>query len=149
MPRIFTTPLTVAIDAIDEMHHVNNLKYLAWMQDVATAHSAAQGWPLERYLEAGAGWVVRSHTITYQRPARLDDAITLLTWVAELGVRTSLRKYLFWRAGDNRVLAKAETLWAYVDFATGVLRPIPADLKAAFEIVEDENEPLRLARRSA
>jgi len=68
MPRIFRQELIVTEDAIDEFGHVNNQRYIAWMQEVATAHSAANGWPMERYLQTGAAWVVRSHFIEYLRP---------------------------------------------------------------------------------
>ncbi len=40
------------------------------MMDAALAHSAAQGWPAERYEKLGSGvWVVRSHEIKYVEPA--------------------------------------------------------------------------------
>ncbi len=140
MPRVFAQTFTVPPDAIDELRHVNNLKYLAWMQDVAIAHSAAQGWPLERYLEAGAGWVVRSHAIEYRRPALLGDGITLLTWVSGFGQRSSPRKYLFRRDRDGQTLATAETTWVHVDFRSGQPRDIPDALRAAFEVVSPEEE---------
>ena len=46
MPRIYLHRLAVPDDVIDVNRHVNNLAYLRCMQDVATAHSVAQGWPL-------------------------------------------------------------------------------------------------------
>ena len=49
MPAIFEHNLVVAAKSIDRLGHVNNLVYLAWMQAAALAHSAAQGWPPERY----------------------------------------------------------------------------------------------------
>lgn len=145
MPRVFTQTFTVPPDAIDELRHVNNLKYLAWMQDVAIAHSAAQGWPLERYLRGGAGFVVRSHAIEYRRPAFLGEEIALLTWVSGFGQRSSPRKYLFRRTGDNRILATAETGWVFVDFRTGQPLDIPDDLRAAFEVVPPAEEEALLA----
>lgn len=54
MPRVFAYTFSVPADAIDEPGHASNLKYLAWMQDIAIRHSSAQGWPVERYLENGA-----------------------------------------------------------------------------------------------
>lgn len=41
------------------------------MQDIATAHSEAQGWPLARYLETKTTWLIRSHYIEYLRPVFL------------------------------------------------------------------------------
>ena len=102
MPRIFKLDLTVAEEATDEFGHVNNQRYIAWMQDVATAHSAANGWPMERYLGIGAAWVVRSHFIEYLRPAFAGDGIEIFTWAASLALREVSRKYLFRRAGDRQ-----------------------------------------------
>lgn len=63
----------------------------------------------------------------------------MLAWVSGMNKGSSLRKYLFWRHGDEKVLASAETLWVFVDLKTGRPRPIPEDLKSAFDIV-NENE---------
>lgn len=37
-PVVFELPLHVNADDIDTMGHVNNIVYLRWVQDVATAH---------------------------------------------------------------------------------------------------------------
>lgn len=140
MPKIFAAALTVTDADIDELGHVNNLVYVAWMQAVAIDHSAAQGWPLARYLESGAGWVVRSHFVRYKRPAFAGEGIELLTWVAGFAQRSSPRRYLFRRAADRQTLAEAETVWAYVDLASGRPRVIPDDLRAAFEPLTPEEE---------
>ncbi|PKU22035.1 acyl-CoA thioesterase [Telmatospirillum siberiense] len=145
MPRIFTHRFSVPEEAIDELGHVNNLKYLGWMQDVAIAHSSAQGWPLERYVEIGQSWVVKSHFIKYVRPAFAGETITLYTWIAGFSPRSSPRKYLFWRAADRQVLAEAETMWVFVDLKSGHPRHLPEPVRSAFEIVEDPGEILRLA----
>ena len=143
MPRIHVRDLTVPGDAIDVNGHVNNLEYLRWMQDAAGEHSAARGWPLQRYRAAHTAWVVRSHSIEYLRPAFTGDALSLFTWVAELRPRSSLRKYLVWRASDRQVLARAETLWVFVDAGTGRALTIPEELRSSFEVVADPDEVLK------
>lgn len=134
-PGVFARTFSVPEDAIDELGHVSNLKYLAWMQDIAIQHSAAQGWPVERYLENGAVWVVRSHFITYLRPAFAGETITLGTWVAEFKQRSSSRRYLVRRAKDQQALVEAETVWVYVDRQSGRPRRIPDELRAAFDVI--------------
>jgi acyl-CoA thioester hydrolase len=104
------------------------------MQEIAIEHSAAQGWPVERYLQSGAVWVVRSHFISYLRPAFAGETITLQTWVAEIKQRSSLRRYLFVRTDDQRVLVEAETNWVYIDLQSGRPLRIPNDLRAAFDL---------------
>jgi acyl-CoA thioester hydrolase len=140
MPRIFRQEIVVTEDAIDAFGHVNNQRYIAWMQEVATAHSAANGWPMERYLQTGAAWVVRSHFIEYLRPAFAGDALEIDTWAASLALREVTRKYLFHRAGQ--LLARAETKWVYVDIKSGRPRRIPEELLAAFEAVPDDDPEL-------
>jgi acyl-CoA thioester hydrolase len=137
VPRIYSRSLTVPAEAIDVLGHVNNLEYVRWMQDVATEHSAAQGWPLERYVALGAGWFVRRHTVDYLRPAFAGDALTLLTWVAAFERSSSPRRYLFFRPADGQVVARAETLWVFVRYATGAPLRIPPDLQSAFDVVPD------------
>ena len=138
MPAIFAYHHRVRDDEIDEQGHVNNLRYLAWMQSAAIGHSAAQGWTAQRYRDLGAGWVVRSHFIEYRQPAFADDEIIVQTWVAGFQKVTSLRKYRIVRAGDEALLAIAETNWAFVGFQTRQPRRIPPELIAAFEIVSPD-----------
>jgi acyl-CoA thioester hydrolase len=132
-PQVFTRTFVVPEEAIDELGHVSNLKYIAWMQEIAIQHSAAEGWPVERYLRSGAVWVVRSHFITYLRPAFERETITLQTWIAEIKQRSCLRKYLVLRAQDQSILAEAETNWVYIDQRTGRPLRIPEELRAAFD----------------
>ena len=127
-------------EAIDAFGHVNNQRYVAWMQEVATAHSAANGWPMERYLEIGAAWVVRSHFIEYLRPAFPGNRVEIFTWAANLALREVSRGYLFRRADDHRILARAETKWVYVDIKSGRPKRVPEELLGAFEAVP-ENDP--------
>jgi acyl-CoA thioester hydrolase len=141
-PHLFTKTFSIPRDAIDELGHVSNLKYVAWMQEIAIQHSAAQGWPVERYLQSGAVWVVRSHLITYIRPAFEGETITLQTWVPEIKQRSSLRRYLVMRTNDQSVLVEAETNWVYVDRQSRRPLRIPDDLRAAFDLgsIQDRAE---------
>ena len=140
MPRIFRQELIVTDDAIDAFGHVNNQRYIAWMQEVATAHSAANGWAMDRYLKIGAAWVVRSHFIEYLCPAFAGDALDIRTWASSLALREVTRKYSFRRAGQ--LLARAETRWVYVDIKSGRPKRIPEELLASFEAVPDDDPEL-------
>ncbi len=136
MPEIFQYRYTVRPEDIDALGHANNVAYIEWMQSAAVAHSAAQGWPGERYHELGFGWVVRSHQITYVQPALAQDAIVVRTWVATMKKVTSLRRYQILRADDDTLLATAETNWAFIDYSTGQPRRIPPEISGAFQVVD-------------
>lgn len=137
MPAIFEYRHTVIADEIDALGHVNNLAYLAWMQSAALEHSAVQGWPPEKYQQFGLGWVVRSHEITYERPAFLGDEVVVRTWVAGFRRASSVRRYDILRSNDGKRLAAAATNWAFVNYANGLPARVPAEIIGAFELVED------------
>jgi len=137
MAAIYEHKLVVAPTEIDRLGHASNLAYLAWMQAAALAHSAEQGWPPERYEQLGAGWVVRSHEIKYLQSAYVDQDIVVRTWVSGMKRVGSTRSYKIVRAGDGGLLARAQTQWAFVDFATLGLCKIPDEVWRAFELVDD------------
>ena len=149
LPGLFAHTFTVPDSAIDGNGHVNNLEYLRWMQEVAMAHSDAEGWDLARYQASGTSWVVRSHTIEYLRPAFAGESLLVLTWIGGFEAQTSPRHTLFWREQDRKVLAKARTVWVFVDAASGRAIRIPETLRAAFEVVPDEEAVLRALKAGA
>jgi acyl-CoA thioester hydrolase len=135
---IYARRFPVPPDAIDVNGHVNNLAYVAWMQDIAIEHSAAAGWPLERYRSIAAAWVVRSHFVEYLRPLFLGDPLAVYTWVPRFDQRAAPRKYLFVRESDGREVARAETAWVFVDLGTGKRRALPPELLTAFQPMPDD-----------
>lgn len=138
--RIFTQRIVVGEADVDMQRRVSNLRYVEWMQELAVAHSTAQGWSMERYVAAGQGWVVYRHAITYKRPAVVGDAILAATWVAEYASRQCLRRYRFLRQADGALLTEAETAWVYIDMRTGGAIRVPDQLRRDFDVVDDEAE---------
>jgi acyl-CoA thioester hydrolase len=135
---LYTKRFDVPAEAIDRQGHASNLAYVAWMQDVAIDHSAAVGWPMDRYLALGAGWVVRSHFIEYLRPMFAGERLALHSWVPRFDQRATPRRYLFERESDRRLVAEAETRWVFVDLTSGRRRALPAELLGAFDPLPDE-----------
>jgi acyl-CoA thioester hydrolase len=150
MPRVLIRQFVVPTDAIDANAHVNNKEYLRWMEEIAIGHSAAQGWAMERYQALGATWYVRSHFVEYLRPAFAGMPLTIATWVATMERRASLRRYVFVRTDDRKLVARAETLWIFVDIGTGRAAEIASDVREAFPLVADDDpEIVALARLPA
>jgi Predicted thioesterase len=132
--------LEIAVDpsTIDANAHVNNVEYVRWMQDAAISHSHTVGCTALTST-VGASWVARSHHIEYLRPAFAGERLTLYTWVSTIRRSSSLRKYRFVREGT--VIARGETMWVFVDAATGKPRPIPPEVMRVFTLVPPEKEP--------
>ena len=143
-PEIFRRTRVVAASDIDELGHVNNVRWLAFVAELAGAHAGivpqgdaargGRGSSLAQLREQGALWIVRRHEIDYHRPALPGETIVEETWVERMTGAKSERRSRFTRASDGAPLCEALTVWAYVDAAT--LRPkrIPAELRARFEV---------------
>jgi acyl-CoA thioester hydrolase len=142
---IFSMQLVASAEDIDELDHVSNLVYVRWVQQVAAAHSSSVGYDHEAYRELGAVFVIRRHEIDYLAPAYLGDRIVLETWVDSWKAASSVRMTTISRiargSGEAEptpvVLARARTLWALINLATGRPTRLPDMLRAAFIALPD------------
>jgi acyl-CoA thioester hydrolase len=124
----FSLTVGVAPEDIDELGHVNNTVYLRWVQDVATAHwrSVAPAADIARYI-----WVVTRHEIDYLRPTLPGETVTLTTWVGTpKGARFD--RFVTVSAADGQPRARAVTIWALIDAASGRVVRVPKEVAAPF-----------------
>jgi acyl-CoA thioester hydrolase len=126
----FSLPIIVAPEHIDAQGHVNNVVYLRWMQDAATAHWEAVAPPEHK---ANVSWVVTRHEIDYKAPAFVGEQLIARTWVGEPSGATWERFIEIRRAGDDRLLAKGRSVYAALDRATGRPRRVDAELRRPLE----------------
>ena len=131
VPRRFVLPLQVVEADIDLMGHVNNIVYLRWVQEVATAHWNAAATEQQK---ADYAWVVLRHEIDYKRPALLGEALEARTYVGEASGAKFERHVEIWRIQDNQLLAKARSVWAALDAQTLRPRRVEPALRERFQI---------------
>ena len=112
----FRFPITVTPDDIDFMGHVNNARYLNWVQDAVLAHWNRLA-PAEDV--ASKAWVALKHEITYRKPAFLEDDVIASTVLERYnGARAFYRTVI--KRGED-VLAEVQSSWCCIDAKT--LRP--------------------------
>ena len=128
-PVPFEIMVHVASADIDEQGHVNNVVYLRWAQDVATAHWLALA-PVE--LQPSVGWVALRHEIDYKAPGFLDDELRVRTWVGTVKGLAFERHTQIVRDVDQRLLAQARTLWCPINPETGRPKRVSPELRALF-----------------
>ena len=132
-------PYQIAISVqpsdIDELGHVNNIVYLRWVQDAATAHWRALA-PAEAQGEIA--WVVVRHEIDYKAPALPGDELVVRTWVGKANGLLFERHTEILRNADDRTLAKARTLWCPVSTRTGRPHRVSAEVRARFSVADQE-----------
>jgi acyl-CoA thioester hydrolase len=120
-------PIKIIPEDIDFMGHVNNSRYLGWVQDAVLEHWRKLA-PPEAVAERA--WVALKHEITYRKPAFLDDDV-----VANVALESIHGARAFYETVIQRgeeVLAVVKSSWCCIDAET--LRParISADIAVYF-----------------
>ncbi len=112
----FAFPIRIVPADIDFMGHVNNARYLGWVQDAVLAH-----WNKLAPADAVASrlWVALKHEITYRRPAFLEDDVIASTVLEKIHGARAFYHTVIARGGE--VLAEVSSSWCCVDADT--LRP--------------------------
>ncbi|MCP4501109.1 MAG: acyl-CoA thioesterase [Deltaproteobacteria bacterium] len=130
----FRGTLIASRDDEDFLNHINNVVYLRWVQDMATAHSKAVNWDLPEYEKIGGVWVVRQHDIVYLRSAKGGDEIELVTWTETLKGASHIRKTQIFRKEDRTELARCSTTWVLLNNKTGRPIRIPQEIVQGFKV---------------
>ncbi|QZD87601.1 acyl-CoA thioesterase [Qipengyuania psychrotolerans] len=112
----FAFPIKVIPADIDFMGHVNNARYLNWVQDAVLAHWNKIA-PAEEV--ASKAWVALKHEITYRRPAFLHDDVIASTVLEKVQGARAFYSTVIQRGED--VLAEVKSAWCCIDSTT--LRP--------------------------
>jgi acyl-CoA thioester hydrolase len=128
----FHFPIRVLPGDIDFMGHVNNARYLNWVQDAVLAHWRRFA-PAEALAERA--WVALKHEITYRKPAFLDDEVIARTVLEHYQGARAFYHTVIERGGE--VLAEVKSCWCCID--TETLRParIGTELRRFFFPGED------------
>jgi acyl-CoA thioester hydrolase len=126
----FEYRVTITAKDIDELGHANNVVYLRWIQEAATAHwnHIAPAALYTRYA-----WVVVRHEIDYLQPAFLHDEIIAYTWVGQHAGARSERYTELYNAVTRKKLAAAKTTWCLLDAASMRPKRIEEDTHSIFE----------------
>jgi len=126
--QVFAQTLEPTDADFDENGHVNNVVYVRWVQDMATAHwrSRAAAEDQGRW-----GWVVLRHEIDYRRPLLPGEIASARTWV---GARSGPRfiRYVRIDGPDGEVCAQAVSEWCLIDGVTRRPTRVPDALVEAF-----------------
>lgn len=106
------------------MGHVNNSRYLGWVQDVVLGHWRRLA-PAD--IADSVAWVALKHEITYRKPAFVQDEITARTVLEKIAGARAFYRTVIERGED--VLAEVTSMWCCIDAET--LRPSRIDRDVA------------------
>ena len=126
MAGTFEQHISVTEKDLDDLKHVNNVVYLQWIQDVSKAHWVQLATPNIRERFA---WVVLRHEIDYHRSAKMNDHITLRTWVGETHGFRSVRHVDIVNEKLEKIVS-SQTTWCLIDSASFKPTRIPDEILA-------------------
>lgn len=127
---MFEMTLRVGPADIDELGHLNNVRYVQWVQDVAVAHSTSCGLDYAEYAKIGGVFVLRRHEADYLRSILVGTELTARTWLSNRRSIQVERHIEFLE--DGAVVFRSLTRWVWIEKAS--MRParIPQIVVDAF-----------------
>ena len=114
-PAAFELPIIVRPEDIDELGHVNNVVYLAWVQEVAKGHWFAVTTPGE---VQDLVWVAIRHELDYRKPAFDGEALVGRTWIGEV-TGVTCERFVEIRRTTGELLMHCRSVWVAVSRASG------------------------------
>lgn len=128
--EIFTQNFPVAAADIDELGHVNNIVYLRYAQEIATAHWRTRAAP--EMVDAFV-WVVLRHEVDYRVPLELGDMVEVRTHVDDAAHGATWKRFVdIYKAGAEKPSAQIVSNWCLLDARTRRVKRVPAEIVARF-----------------
>lgn len=105
--------LIVTKKDLDDLNHVNNVRYIDWVNQIAKSHWQTQA---KSHMLSNYYWVLLSHHIDYKHQIILKDTVTLKTYVKACEGVTSIRVVEI--LVGNKICAYSETKWCFINATT-------------------------------
>ncbi|WP_299368421.1 thioesterase family protein [Winogradskyella sp.] len=128
--QTFEKTITVSNEDLDQLNHVNNVRYVQWVQDMAEAHWLQNTTKtiLDKYF-----WVLVSHHIDYKNQAVLGDVLKLKTYVSKSEGLFSFRQVEIYNTFNDKLIVASETKWCLISAASKRPTRITPEIIALFE----------------
>jgi acyl-CoA thioester hydrolase len=130
MIKAFTKTIQVQEDDLDNLNHVNNVRYLQWIQDIAKDHWKEKA---PKAIFETSIWVVKSHFIEYKKAAFLNDFIEVKTYIEKTKGAISIRIVEMTDKTTNELILKSKTEWVLLDAITNRPIRVSEDIIAIFK----------------
>jgi len=127
--RFFEKTVVVKKEDLDDLEHVNNVRYLQWVQDISKEHWQSKA---SKEIQDSVVWVVMNHNINYKLAAKLNDVIQIRTHIEKSRGAVSVRVVEMFDSKTNRLLVRSSTEWCLLNAKTLKPNRISEDIKAVF-----------------
>jgi len=116
----FTTEHKVRPDDIDMFNHVHNSIYLDYVLDARYEQMEIYyGMSMEKFLELGYGWVVKSVQLDYKRPLKLGDKFSVTTGIISVNNKGCKVTFEIKNIKNNKTSTDGWFDFVMIDLKTG------------------------------
>lgn len=133
-------PVEVRYGDLDAQRHVNNARYLTYMEQARLEYVRQLGlWNGESFAELGM--IVAKVQISYRAPIHYGDAVQVGVRVSRLGNKSMLMEYRLENAQTGSLFASATSVQVAYDYQAGASMPVPELWRkkiAAFEGIAEK-----------
>jgi acyl-CoA thioester hydrolase len=135
----FFHPVEVRYGDLDAQQHVNNAKYLTYMEQARLEYVRHLGlWNGDSFVELGM--IVAEAQITYRAPIHFGQAVRVGVRVSRLGNKSMRWEYSIENAQDGSVFATAASVQVAYDYPAGKSMPVPDAWRKKITIYEGIEE---------
>ncbi len=125
----FETEFRVRPDDIDMFQHVHNSKYFDYV--LAARYDQMErcyGMPMERFMERGFGWVVRTAHVDYKRALTMGDYFIVKTGIESIDEKGCRVKFAITNKATGKISCDGWFDYTMIDMQTGRSAKVPQDI---------------------
>jgi len=131
----FYHPIEVRYGDLDPQGHVNNAKYLTYLEQARIAYIAHLGmWNSDSFLDIGI--ILADAHVTFRQPILFRQAVQVGVRVVRLGNKSLTMEYRVEDRAGGSTLAEATTVLVTYDYRIGETIPIPQDWRLIIQKYE-------------
>ena len=122
----FETEIVVRPDDIDMNNHVHTSKYFDYYLFARYDQmERCYGIPMEKFLQHGWTWYVKSCQIEFKRALKLGEKITVRTWLESFDKSEALVRFQIIKKETNKIAAVGTVLNTMIGIESGKPQQIP------------------------
>ncbi|WEK45216.1 MAG: acyl-CoA thioesterase [Candidatus Andeanibacterium colombiense] len=129
MSSSYTMVFTAGPEHIDFNGHVNNMVWLQWVQDIATAHWEAVA---PRDQQAQYAWWVSRHEIDYRGNIAEGDTVTARTFIPDPPQGARFLRCVDFTNAEGKAIVQVRSMWVMIDRNSGRPLRITAEVSGPF-----------------
>ena len=122
------TPIKVRGYHLDLYGHVNNARYLEFLEEARWGYLEQHG-DIEHFEQLGLAWVIVNININYRRPAVLGDVLTVTSKLEQLNGKSGTLSQVVTLNPNGEVVADALITFVCIDLKTQKALPLEGELR--------------------